>query len=95
MSQKPSFLRNEATKSKGRPGMQNKSAIGMVMTAINQVTEAFRMLIAPEAPKQARKASASPLARGPFSDVVRGPAPPAGAVRHDNRDEDGSNDTDR
>lgn len=88
MSQKPSFLRNEATKKKSPPGLQTKTGIAMISEAISQVIEAFRVLIRPEAPKQSQRASAGPMGRGPFSDVRRGPAPPPGAVRHDHSGEE-------
>lgn len=91
MSHKPSFLRNESTKKKSPHGLQTKTGIAMISEAIAQVVEAFKVLIRPEAPKQSQRASASPLGRGPFGDVKRGPAPPAGAVRHDHSGE-GPND---
>lgn len=84
MPQKPPrFLRNEATKSQGRPGMKNQTAMKMVADLINQVVRVFNEIIRPDAPQQTRKASASP-----FSDVVRGPTPPAGAVRRARREDD-------
>ncbi|MFI4955997.1 MAG: hypothetical protein ACHQAX_02180 [Gammaproteobacteria bacterium] len=94
MSNNPSFLRKEATKKKGPHGMQTAEGVSIVAKVIAQVVEAFKSVIRPAAPEQTRKASASPLARGPLGDVKRGPAPPPGAIRHD-RDEDDNGDKGR
>ena len=93
MPKDPLFLRQQATKQQGQPGTRSKTGVFMMSQVIQQMVEAFKNLIRPAAPQQTRKASASPLARGPFSDVVRGPAPPPGAIRHDHSEDDNGNES--
>lgn len=85
MPENPSFLRKQATEKKGPPGTRNKTAMAMVMQAIEQVVAALKGAVRPDAPAQKR--SASPLAGGPLGSVKRGPTPPPGAIRHDHSDD--------
>ncbi len=87
-SSKPTFLRNEATKSKGQQGMQSEEGKGLMTQMFELLNAIFNKLILPAKPQNAARSSASPLAGGPFADTRRGPTPPPGVVRHDHNDKE-------